>query len=397
MKTAKWKLAVASVILVLVGMAFAWSGPLTSLMPKPASASPVLFSEDTVISIYDTASPAVVEINVTQGTGGLGGFFNQGLGSGFLVDKDGYFLTNQHVVDGASKVSVTFKDGHKVTASVAGTDTIHDLALVKVDPSSVNGLTPLQFGDSDAVKPGQMAIALGAPFGLSESITVGVISGLGRSLSGGPLGGMLQTDAAINPGNSGGPLLNSSGDVIGINTAVEAQAGANGIGFAVASNVAKLAIPTLKSGIQIQRAWLGITGTTLTQDLASQAGISASQGVYVIKVSPGSPAEKAGLKGSGTGSSGSPNTGGDVITAADGKAMSTINDLTNYLGTKQVGNEVTLSVLHEGTTINIKVILGTWPNNLIIGGNPTPQPQPQPNIPNPWSRRPRQDNQTPED
>lgn len=381
-----WKIVAALMVVFVLGMGFAWVGPVNYFKPEINSAAPVLYDQNTVTAIYDSASPAVVEINVTQGTGIRGGFARQGEGSGFLVDKDGSILTNNHVVDGATRVSVTFNDGSTVDATVVGTDSVHDLALVRVDPASVSGLTPLRLGDSSLVKPGQMAIAIGAPYGLADSITVGVISGLDRDISGSSMTGMLQTDAALNPGNSGGPLLNADGEVIGINTAVEAQSGARGIGFAVPSNVATSALPNLKAGKQTQRVWLGISGVALTADLAQQLNLTVNQGVYVVTVTSGSPADKAGLKGGGTGSGTVPVAGGDVITAVDGNAVKSVTDMTNYFAGKQVGDQVTISILRGGSTLNVTATLGAWPNSSTYQ---LPNPNPMPNIPSPWGGRQR--------
>lgn len=378
--TAKWKIALIAAVVFVAGVAFAWANPLTVLKPQPTLATPVLFNEDAVTAIYNNASPAVVEISVTGTTGGSRSYFARGQGSGFLIDTSGDILTNNHVVDGATSVRVTFQDGSTADASVVGTDTIHDLALLRVGASAVSGITPLQLGDSSVLKPGQMAIALGAPFGLADSITVGVISGLNRSLGGSSVTGMIQTDAALNPGNSGGPLLNSQGEVVGVNTAIEAQSSARGIGFAVPSNVVKNALPSLSAGKTVQRAWLGVSVASLTADQANELGLAASRGAYIVSVVPGSPAEAAGIKGSGTASGGAPGSGGDLITAVDGKAIGTSSDLSSYLAGKQVGDTVTLTILRGGNTLTVQVKLGVWPSSQSIA----PTPQPQPSIPMPW-------------
>ncbi|MBI2869453.1 MAG: trypsin-like peptidase domain-containing protein [Chloroflexi bacterium] len=369
-------LAVLGVIMI-TGAAYT-AGAGVTLGPQAASAAPILYSEDTVTSIYESASPAVVEVQVTQ-PAGIGGRGQSGLGSGFLVDDQGNILTNNHVVDGAASVRVQFRDGRTVAASVVGVDPGNDLALIRVDPAEVSGITPLRLGDSDAVRPGEMAIALGNPYGLSASITVGVISGVGRSLGTG-LTGLLQTDAAINPGNSGGPLLNTDGEVIGINTAVEAAAGARGIGFAVAANTAARVLPSLKAGVSLARAWLGITGTALTPSLAGSLGTGVDGGVYVITVAPDSPAEKAGLEGGGVGARGEPARGGDVITSIDGKAVSSVEELAAYVVSKLVGDTVELTVLRGGQSLDVAVTLEARPAQVahrIV-------PQPRPRIPLPW-------------
>ncbi len=345
--------------------------------PRTTYAAPALFNEDSITAIYDNVSSAVVEIRVTETGTGIGRSLREGQGSGFLVNGQGHILTNNHVVDGATTVQVIFKDGSTTNASVIGTDPSDDLALIGVEPSTVTGVTPLQLADSSTVKPGQMAIALGSPYGLTETITVGVVSGLNRSIGGG-MTGMIQTDAAINPGNSGG-------QVIGINTAIESAQGARGIGFAVPSNVATRVLPSLQTGSAVTRPWLGISGIALTRSISESLGLSEDRGVYVGSVVAGSPADKAGIKAGSIDAQGNPTPGGDVITWVDGRAVGSVQDLSSYFNTKQVGDKVTLSVLREGQTIKVEVTLGTWPSS-------TPQriapqiPLPLPNIPMPWDR-----------
>ena len=369
---------VAALVIAGGGYALGASGVLA---PHTSSAAPVLYSQDTVTSIYEKASPAVVEINVTEDSGGFFGGLLQGQGSGFLIDNQGHILTNNHVVDGAQTVKVKVGDGAPVDAKVVGTDALDDLAVVSVDVSAVSGIAPLQFGDSAAVKPGELAIAIGNPYGLDDSVTVGVISGKDRSI--GSLTGLLQTDASINPGNSGGPLLDANGNVIGINTAVEATAdGARGIGFAVSSNTAEKALPDLLAGKTVSRPWLGITGTTVTPALAQQLGLSATSGVYVISVTDGSPAAQAGLKGGNLDASGAPAKGGDVITTVDGKTMNTIEDLTGYIRSKAVGDRITLSVSRDGSKLDVTATLAAWPAGLGFGRQaPNPPSTPLPRVP----------------
>lgn len=371
-------------VVLIVGAAYIMVSGVT-LAPRTASAALGLFNEDAVTSIYDATSPAVVEIKVVErGTSIFGRSLQEGQGSGFLVDKDGYILTNNHVVSGASNVQVVLKGGKTINATVVGASRFEDLALIKVDSSAVSGVTPLMFGDSSLVKPGQMAIALGSPYGLDSSITVGVISGINRSLSGSNLTGLLQTDAAINPGNSGGPLLNSSGQVIGINTAIQSGAVARGIGFAVTSNMANKRLPELIAGKQVTRPWLGISGTALTETLANNLSLSVNQGVYVVAVIPNGPAEKAGLKGGSIDANGQAVSGGDVITAVDGRAVTSVEELSAYLSAnKKVGDNVRLTVLRGGNNVTVTVTLGEFPDNASINTVPIPIPLPdlQPNIP----------------
>lgn len=372
--------AVALLLAVVTG--YMWIDRGTSPTPNTASASTSLYSEDTVVAIYQNVSPAVAEIKVTQNTTGLLGSYSQeGQGSGFLVDNQGHILTNYHVVDQASSVNVILENGKITEAKVIGTDSADDLALLQVDTSAVSGITPVPLGDSGAVKPGQMAIALGSPYGLDDSITVGVISGLNRTLtnnSGQPMTGLLQTDAAINPGNSGGPLLNSQREVVGINTAIEnPMTGAQGIGFAVPINTAKNALPALVQGQEIKRPWLGISGTAVTSDLAQTLGLSVNEGAYVITVVPNSPAEKAGLKGGGTDSNGNPAAGGDIITTVDSRTVKSIQDLVSYFSTKKAGDSVTLTLVRNGQTMQVTVTLGTWPDSTATNQQPEATPQPE--------------------
>jgi S1-C subfamily serine protease len=383
-KTLKSKIIAVLIVLVVAAAAYAvGSGNLFAA--KNVSADPILYNESTVTSIYNNASPAVVEIDVTQqNTSYFGRSLQEAQGSGFLIGFDsgntvGYILTNNHVVEGASTVQVKLKGGNTTSAKVLGTDANDDLAVISVDASAVSGITPLTLGNSSTVTPGQMAIAIGNPYGLDNTVTVGVISGLNRSI--GNLTGMLQTDASLNPGNSGGPLLDANGSVIGINTAIESTAtGARGIGFAVPSDVAKNVIPNLEAGTQVQRPWIGISGTNLTSTLAKTLGVTINQGVYVVSVVSGGPAATAGIVAAGASSTaGQPGTGGDIITAVDGKAIKTISDLQTYIATKKVGDSIKLTIARGGTNTDVQVILGARPADVTSGNVPSsPDQIPQP-------------------
>lgn len=384
MKTLKSKIIAVLIVLVVAAAAYAvGSGNLFAA--KNVSADPILYNESTVTSIYNNASPAVVEIDVTQqNTSYFGRSLQEAQGSGFLIGFDsgntvGYILTNNHVVEGASTVQVKLKGGNTTSAKVLGTDANDDLAVISVDASAVSGITPLTLGNSSTVTPGQMAIAIGNPYGLDNTVTVGVISGLNRSI--GNLTGMLQTDASLNPGNSGGPLLDANGSVIGINTAIESTAtGARGIGFAVPSDVAKNVIPNLEAGTQVQRPWIGISGTNLTSTLAKTLGVTINQGVYVVSVVSGGPAATAGIVAAGASSTaGQPGTGGDIITAVDGKAIKTISDLQTYIATKKVGDSIKLTIARGGTNTDVQVFLGARPADVTSGNVPSsPDQIPQP-------------------
>ncbi len=276
------------------------------------------------------------------------------LGSGFIVDADGYVLTNRHVVDGADQVTVTLANGHRYKAKTVGQDSRSDIALLKIEPHEK--LTVLPLGDSDAVRVGEWVMAVGNPFGLGgNSVTVGVVSFKGRSLDlstrGTPVA-MLQTDAAINPGNSGGPLINTRGEAIGINTLIMTGGAQqySGVGFAVPVNVARQILPQLRSKGYVSRGWLGVQVQALDEDLAKSLKMSDSKGALISNVSAGSPAEKAGLKP------------GDVVRDVDGHAVADSSDLSQQIASKSPGSKVELTVLRDGTQKNLEVSLGTFPS-----------------------------------
>ena len=309
-------------------------------------------------AIYQQVKDGVVTITTSVSRGGARSF-SQAEGSGIVVDKQGDILTNAHVVDGASQVEVSFSDGHTATAQVRGVDQSADLAVVQV-LSSADQLHPLTAGNSDALQVGDTALAIGSPFGLQGSFTAGIISGLNRSSTapnGRALTGMIQTDAPINPGNSGGALLDGRGQLIGINDSIQSPVEGNvGFGFAIPINRAETLLTSLEKGIAIQHPWLGISGQTLTASTAGQLGITGqTSGVLVISVVPGGPAATAGLQGSGQA-----DASDDIITAIDGRPIATIDQLTQYLDTRHVGDRVTLSVTRNGQHLSIGVTLGNF-------------------------------------
>lgn len=360
--------------LVLLGVFGAAGIVASGAFSKVASASPALYDEQAVVALFDRANPAVVEIEVTQSSPSRFRFAipQGGQGSGFLVDTEGHILTNYHVVQDATRIQVILADGRTLEAQVAGTSPADDIALLKVDPQAVEGIAPLPMGDSSAAKPGQMAIAMGSPFGLKSSITVGVVSGINRVRTGilsRPITGMLQTDASINPGNSGGPLLNSLGEVIGINTAIETSPdGATGIGFAVPINTAKDLMTRFLENSTVKRPWLGISGTALTPALADLLDLDTSVGVYVVTVMPDSPAQGVGLRGGGLGVDGRPSAAGDIITAVDGRAVKSVEELVSYFNTLQPGDAVALTIIRAGHILQVTVVLGEWPDS--FGSSP---------------------------
>ncbi len=347
--------------LVAVGVAAGslWTALAMHTVGRGAAATGALASAPaSLATVYQQAIAGVVTVSTEQGLGNPRRFA-EGTGAGFVVDKQGHILTNAHVVAGAREVRVTFHDGDTVTARVSGVDPGDDLAIVQVSVGA-DKLHPLRLGNSDGVQVGEPALAIGSPFGLSGTLTAGIVSGLGRSRSapnGRALAGMIQTDAAINPGNSGGPLLNQSGEVIGIDESIESPVeGSVGIGFAIPINAAKRVLSDLERGQVVQHAWLGIQGETLTPTRAAALGLQQASGVLVIDVRQGGPAQRAGLHATGT-----PSAGDDVITAVDDHPAATIEALTSYLDLRHVGERVTLAVVREGRHLSIDLTLGVFP------------------------------------
>ena len=357
--------AIASILAV----AYFWVGPgSNSFFSSPAAAA--LFDEDEVTAIYESVNPAVVEIST-----GVSG------GSGFLIDSEGHIVTNDHVVEDEETVTVTFSDGSSAEADVTGRLPGNDLALLKVESSSVAGITPVTLGDSSVLKPGQLAIAIGAPFGLEGTITVGVVSQVNRDMPshvGRLVSGVIQTDAMINPGNSGGPLLDSDGSVIGVTTAIRTGGlGATafgGVGFAVPIDFLKDNLDDLKEGGVIRPPWLGISATGLTPELVEALELSVDSGVYVIDVESDSPADDAGLVGSGL-ERGSPASGGDIITAVNGVSVDSVTGLITQLDTYRPGDDAPLTIVRDGAAQTVTVTLGEWPadrHDPTMGGDSIP-------------------------
>jgi len=310
--------------------------------------------------------------------------FGESFGSGFVWDSQGNIITNNHVVAGADKIEVTFSDETVAPAELVGTDPDSDLAVIHVDLPP-DQLQPVLMGDSDELRVGQLAIAIGNPFGLEGTMTVGIVSALGRSLpagdglTGGPvysIPNVIQTDAPINPGNSGGVLLNDTGEVIGVTTAIESPVRANaGIGFVIPSSIVERVIPELIENGSYAHPYLGISGISLFPDLAEAMDLEKDQrGALVAVVVPGGPAEKAGLRGSEDQVSIDGMdmfVGGDVITAIDGEAVEDMDDLIAYLSANVVvGQEVVLSVLRDGKEIDIVVTLEARPAEKIQAAIP---------------------------
>ena len=300
------------------------------------------------------------------------------LGSGFVYDKQGHIITNSHVIDGASAADVTFVDGNTYRAKVIGKDPSGDIAVLQItDNFSPENLVPLPIVNSSSLQVGQQVIAIGNPFGLSDTMTTGIVSQMDRLLPNPDTRfatpGAIQTDAPINPGNSGGPLLNMQGQVIGINTAINSATGEfSGIGFAVPSNIIIKEVPTIIQSGTYNHPWLGISGGAVTPDLAQSAGLPYNyKGVIVSSIQSGSPAEKAGLHGVKQNDSSNAQTVGDIITAIDGHHLRSIDDLISYIDLhKSIGDNVGLTVNRHGQIMNLNLVLQARPLSL---GNATSQ------------------------
>jgi putative serine protease PepD len=322
----------------------------TSGTSSPTAATTTL----SVHGVYTRARDGVVEITTaTSNAGGDssgsspfpfgGGGSSQAQGSGFVYDSDGHIVTNNHVVQGADSISVTFPDNSKYSAKVVGTDPSTDLAVLKVD-APASKLHPLTLGDSSALGVGDGVVAIGSPFGLEETVTTGIVSALDRNISSTnsySIAGAIQTDAAINHGNSGGPLLNMAGDVVGITTQIESESGGNdGVGFAVPSNTIKAVVSRLARGQKVEHPYLGVLVATAAN----------GNGARLATVKSGSPAAAAGLKA------------GDVITSFGGEQIASADDLTAAVAAKHPGDKVSVAYVRGGATKTADVTIGTRPS-----------------------------------
>ena len=320
--------------------------------------------EQLVINVYAQVSPAVVCVTAKDEFGGC-------IGSGFVIDKEGHVVTNNHVATAAADLLVTLADDHTVPATVVGTDPGSDLAVLQIDVPPEE-LTVAVLGESASLQVGQRAIAIGNPFGLERTITTGVISSLGRTLerddSDFQLAQVIQTDAAINPGNSGGPLLDSRGRVIGVNTAIRSLTGVNsGVGFAIPVDTVKRVVPELIAHGRYRHTWVGIRGRTITREIVEAMGLPVELGVLVAEVEPDSPADKAGLRGGEreVTVAGMPMlAGGDIIIAIEGQSISDFADLINYLvANTSVGDVVRLTIIRGDKQLEIQVTLAERPSD----------------------------------
>ncbi len=273
------------------------------------------------------------------------------LGSGFIISEDGYIVTNNHVIGEADKITVRLSDEEEYQATVIGSDQRTDLALIKIEPSSK--LTAIPLGDSEALQVGDWVMAIGNPFGLEQTVTVGIVSAKGRVIGAGPYDDFIQTDASINPGNSGGPLLNLQGEVVGINSAIFSRGGGNiGIGFAIPIGQARSIIAQLRESGKVTRGWLGVMIQPVTKELADSFGLEEPKGALIAEVTEGSPAQRSGLER------------GDVITAFNGQTINDSRDLPALVADAQVGSEAEVRLLRGGQEKDVSVKLGELPEQL---------------------------------
>jgi len=292
-------------------------------------------------------------------------------GSGFAINKDGYIVTNAHVVEGADSVEVSFDEtgGDSIPAEVKGVDTSADIAVLKVNPDDVKGgIKPIPLGDSSNLQVGDPVIAIGNPFGYTRTVTTGIVSGLQRKIqapNGFTIGHVVQTDASINPGNSGGPLLDANGRVIGINSQIATGGGQGsvGIGFAVPINTAKKLLPDLQAGETIERAYLGVQMQRVTSQLADDLNLPADHGALIATVTPGSPAAKAGLRGGRTQTTQGVTAGGDLIVAIDGKDMQDENAVADAVAGHKPGDKVDIEYYRGNDKKTVSVELTKRPAN----------------------------------
>lgn len=315
-------------------------------------------TEEVLVQLYERINPGVVHI-ITDG----------GQGSGFVYDSNGRIVTNNHVIEGASRIQVRFADGSEVSAQLLGRTPESDLAVIQVNVAA-DKLVPLPLGSTDQLKVGQFVVAIGNPFGLQGTMTTGIISALGRLLDEGggySISDVIQTDAAINPGNSGGPLLNLRGEVIGVNTAIESPVrGSSGVGYAVPADIIAKVIPQLITSGDVQYPWLGISGTPLTSAALRAMDLDENlRGIMVVQVVAGGPSQSAGLQGSNRQISVDGQAvaiGGDIILAIDGQTIADFNDLLSYITQEtSVGQTITLQILRDGQTMDVQVTLGARP------------------------------------
>ncbi len=357
-------------MLLLVGLltvgSAASAAPASAQSAPPAQplAPPPLGESQAIISVYQQASPAVVNISfISQALDVFGNrVLQEASGSGVILDQQGDILTNEHVVSGASQLDITLPDGSIYAGQIIATDPAIDLALLSLQaPAAVLAqLTVASLGDSSTLQVGQQVLAIGNPFGFERSASRGIVSSLGRTLPGEQnrfITNMIQTDAAINPGNSGGPLLDMSGQVVGINEQIASSSDtSSGVGFAIPINTVKRYLPDLLAGRQPQHAWLGVSGLTLTPSRARALRIGVQQGVILAAVASGGPAAAAGLRGV----RGNDVSTADVITALDGVPVRREEEIAAFVDQHQPGDSVEVQFIRGGQPQTANVVLGTW-------------------------------------
>jgi serine protease Do len=376
MKHGKWYVVIAVVIAAVAISLYAkgrMAGPSPSAGPESArSQRHVTFDKGlpTLSDLVKETKPSVVNISTTTTIRGvempgpfghmfkdffgneefLDRFFHdeptrefkqKSLGSGVIIDKEGYILTNNHVVEKASSIKVRLSDGKEYDAKVIGKDAKTDIALIKVNVK--NSLPVAVLGDSDKLEVGDWVMAIGNPYGLDHTVTAGIVSAKGRVIGQGPYDDFIQTDAAINPGNSGGPLFNLQGEVIGINTAI--ISGGQGIGFAIPINMAKNLLPQLKTKGKIVRGWLGVVIQKVTPELAKTFGLRESEGALVADVMEGSPAAQADIRR------------GDVIVSFDGKPIKAMEQLPRFVAATEVGRKISVGLVREGKPVQVQAVI----------------------------------------
>jgi S1-C subfamily serine protease len=320
--------------------------------------------DEAVIRVYETVGASVV--NITSSARGFDesgrAFRQEGSGSGFIVDRLGHVVTNHHVVSGASRVDITLADQSVYIGEVVGLDPANDIAVLKMQApqEKLAQLTVAPLGDSNSLRVGQSVVAIGNPFGLGRSATLGIVSSVGRARPGETsrlITNMVQTDAAINPGNSGGPLINLRGEVIGINEQIEAPSRGNvGVGFATPVNTLKRYLPQLIAGVQPDHAWFGVSGVQLTPTLAEELELPVSQGALLTRLAPGGPAERAGLQG---GSREKPGAG-DIVTELAGSPIRSVEDIAVIVDQHEPGDVVHVRYVRGGNALEATVTLDAW-------------------------------------
>ena len=338
--------------------------------PTPTTFEASATGAKPVQQIYEEAGPGVVQVTSTSVVSDNPFFGPQAatsLGSGFVVDKDGYIVTNYHVIEDAQEIEVNFSGDDRVPARIVGRDPSTDLAVLKIGAQS-RALTPLPLGNSDAVRVGDAVVAIGNPFGLERSVTAGIVSALQRNITapnGYTIDKVIQIDAPINRGNSGGPLLSAQGEVIGVNSQIESETGGNvGIGFAVPVNTVREVVSQIKESGKVEHAYLGIEMQGITRELTETIDLPVDEGVIIARVVDGSPADQAGLEGGnqsvivgGT----SFVLGGDIVTSADGQAITSPDDLRTMIMGKRPGESITLEIRREDLQRTMDVTLGQQP------------------------------------